>query len=174
MQRVCVSICPSSGAGQLICRPNSVVTTCNVNPIYSSQVTLARLGGVCTPTNTSAEQVLFKTTNLQSKQNFIYVYDSVRISLLVGLGLGLLWVLLVQCFPRGMAGIVTVLAILALGTLGIMSLAGKINGTLPVITLLLGFVLIGIAILFACFLCFYRLRNKLVPIFLDWSVKFFK
>lgn len=73
-----------------------------------------------------------------------------------------------------MAGIVTVLAILALGTLGIMSLAGKINGTLPVITLLLGFVLIGIAILFACFLCFYRLRNKLVPIFLDWSVKFFK
>ena len=174
MQRVCVSICPSAGAGQLICRPNSVVTTCNINSIYSSQVTLARLGGVCTPTNLSAEQVLIKTTNLQSKQNFIYIFDSIKISLLVGLGLGILWVICVQCFPRGMAAAVTVFAILTLGTLGIMALAGKINGTLPVVTLLLGFILVGIAILFACFLCFYRLRNKLVPVFLDWSCKFFR
>ena len=174
MQRVCVSICPTSGASQLICRPNSVVTSCNINPIYPSQVTMARLGGVCTPTNISAEQVLIQTTNLQSKQNFLYIFDSIKISLLVGLGLGILWVLFVQCLPRGIAGVVTVLAILTMGALGIMALAGKINGTLPVVTLLVGFVLIGIAILFACFLCFYQRRNKLVLIFLDWSAKFFK
>jgi len=174
MQRVCVSVCPTSGASQLICRPNSVVNTCTVTPIYPSQVSHFRLGGVCTPTNTSAEQVLIQTTNLQVKQNFVFIFDSVKISLLVGLGLGVLWVLFVQCLPRGVAGVVTILAILALGMLGIMALAGKIAGTLPVVTLLVGFILIGVAIMFACFLCFYRMRNKLVPIFLEWSSKFFK
>lgn len=95
-------------------------------------------------------------------------------SLLIALGLGCLWVLFVQCIPRIMASIATVCAILAVGAIGILALIGKIKGTSPVVTLILGFVLIGIALMFACFLCFYRLRHKLVPIFLDWASKYFK
>ena len=82
--------------------------------------------------------------------------------------------LFVQCFPRAMASVVAVLAILALGFLGILILMGKVTGISTVVTLIVGLVLVGIAVLFAAFLCFYRLRNKLVPIFLDWGTCFLR
>ena len=115
-----------------------------------------------------------QTAHLQDKWNFLNVYDSVRISLLLALGLGVLWMLFVQFFPRLMATVVTVLAIIALGFLGILFLSGKISGIQPWVTLLIGLFLVALAILFACFLCFYRLRNKLIGIFLDWSTVFLK
>jgi uncharacterized membrane protein (DUF4010 family) len=118
--------------------------------------------------------VLAKTANLQAKWNFLYIYDSIKTSLLVALALGCMWVLFVQCLPRGMSAVVTVLSIFTLTVLGVLAFAGKINGASPALTLLTGFLLIGTAVLFACFLCFYRLRNKLISIFLDWSSRFFK
>lgn len=169
-----MTICPTAGSSQLICRPNSVVTSCASNSIYSTTVNFARLGGFCAPTNTTEKNVLIKTANLQSKYNFLQIYDSVRLSLLIALGLGCLWVMFVQCLPRIMSNVATIFAIFAIGAIGIMALIGKISGTSTIVTLVLGLVLIGIALMFACFLCFYRLRHKLVPIFLDWATKFYK
>lgn len=40
--------------------------------------------------------------------------------------------------------------------------------------MLIGITLILIAVLFVFFLCFYRKRNKLISIFLDWSTKYYK
>ena len=82
--------------------------------------------------------------------------------------------ILVQCIPRVMATIVTVLAIIALGCLGVLIMIGKVSGLSNGVRIIIGIVLIGIAILFACFLCFYRLRNRLIAIFLDWSANFMK
>ena len=169
-----MSVCPTAGSVQLICRPNSVVTSCSSNSIYSTTVNFARLGGFCAPTNSTQKSVLVKTANLQSKINFLQIYQSIIWSLLIALGLGCLWVLFVQCIPRIMASIATVCAILAVATIGILAFIGKIQGTSTVVTLVMGFVLLGIALMFACFLCFYRLRHKLVPIFLDWGSKYFK
>lgn len=73
-----------------------------------------------------------------------------------------------------MAAIVPVLAILTLATIGILAFLGKINGTTTGVTLAVGIILLLIAMMFALFMCFYRLRHKLVPIFLDWASKFFK
>ena len=173
-QRVCVSVCPTAGTTQLICRPNSVVTSCNSNTVYSTTVNFAKLGGFCAPTNATQRAVLIKTANLQSKYNFLSIYTSVKISLLVALGLGCLWVLFVQCLPRAMVGVATICAILAIATIAILAFIGKVGGTSTVVTLVVGIILLCIAIMFACFLCFYRRRNKLVPIFLEWSAKFFK
>lgn len=158
----------------MICRPNSVVTTCSSNSIYPSAINFARLGGFCTPTDPTAKATLIKTDNLQAKWNFLYIYDSIRISLLVALVLGCLWVLLVQCMPRAIASIASVLAILALATLGVLVLLGKLHGTSTVVNLVVGFLFLAMALLFACYMCCYRLRGKLVSIFLDWAARFFK
>lgn len=174
MQRVCLAVCPSAGNSFLICRPNSVVTSCNINGIYSATLKYPRLGGFCMPTNATAEAKLFQTANLQNNWNFLYIFDSLRLSLLISLGLGCIWVLFVQCLPRIMANVVTVLAILALGFLGVLAFMGRISGTSQVVNLVVGFILIGIAVLFACFLCFYRMRNKLISIFLEWATRYFK
>ena len=82
--------------------------------------------------------------------------------------------LFVQCLPRAMVGVATICAILAIATIAILAFIGKVGGTSTVVTLMLGIILLCIAIMFACFLCFYRRRNKLLPIFLEWSAKFFK
>lgn len=114
------------------------------------------------------------TANLREKWNFLNIYDSVRISLLLALGLGILWMLFVQFFPRLMSTIVTILAIITIGFLGILFLSGKIAGTQTWVTIFIGLFLVGLAILFACFLCFYRLRNKLIGIFLEWATHFLR
>lgn len=82
--------------------------------------------------------------------------------------------LLVQCFPRAVSTVVTVLAIISLGFLGIIFLSGKVTRVSSWVTVLIGLGLLGVALMFACFLCFYRLRNKLISIFLDWATYFFK
>ena len=169
-----MTICPTAGGTQLICRPNSVVTSCTSNSIYSTTVNFANLGGFCAPTNATQRLLLIKTANLQSKYDFLTIFNSILLSLLIALGLGCVWVLFVQCLPRAMATVATVGAVLVIGTIGVMALMGKITGTTTVVTLIVGIILLGIAVMFACFLCFYRLRHKLVPIFLDWSSRFFK
>jgi hypothetical protein len=73
-----------------------------------------------------------------------------------------------------MVTIATIGAIGAIGTIGILVLLGKVAGASTVVTLIVGVVLIGVAVMFAFYLCCYRLRQKLVPIFLEWGSRFFK
>lgn len=134
----------------------------------------ARLGGFCAPLDSASKEKLMKTANLDQKQNFLHVYDCIRISLLIALGLGMLWILLVQCLPRIMTTIVSVFGIIALAFLGIIFLTGKVAKVSSWITVLIGLALLGTSVMFTCFLCFYRLRNKLIGIFLDWATYFFK
>lgn len=157
-----------------MCRPNSKVPACDINNIYTAQVDFTRLGGFCAPVDSASKDRLMKTANLEQKWNFLNIYDCIRISLLIALGLGLLWMLFVQCLPRVISNIVTVLAIIALAFLGIILLSGKVSRVSSWVTVLLGLSLLGVALLFTCFLCFYRLRNKLISIFLDWATYFFK
>lgn len=169
-----MSRCPNAGDIELICRPNSKVPACDINNIYSSQVDFGRLGGFCAPLDEASKQRLMDTANLNEKWNFLNIYDAIRISLLIAFGLGILWMICVQICPRAMAMIVAILAIISLIVLGIMIWAGKLSGISDWVKIVLGIVLIGIALLFTCFLCFYRLRNKLIGIFLDWATYFFK
>ena len=118
--------------------------------------------------------MLVKTANLEHKWNFLNIYDCVRISLLVALGIGTLWVFLVQCLPRFISNIATPLAILSLGALGVVVLLGNFSAISQPLKYALGFVLIGFAVLFAFFLCFYRRRSELIAIFLDWATRFMR
>ena len=173
-QRVCVSVCPTGDGSPLLCRVNSKVPSCDLAHTYPSDVNFGRLGGFCAPTDVQAQNRLMETANLNSKWNFLNIYDCIRISLLVALGLGVLWMLVVQCIPRVVALVVTVLAILSLLAMGIFVLIGNISNISNTVKIILGVILIGLAVLFSFFLCFYRRRNKLIGIFLDWSTRFMR
>jgi hypothetical protein len=157
-----------------MCRPNSKVPACDINNIYTSQVDFTRLGGFCAPVDSASKDRLMKTANLEQKWNFLNIYDCIRISLLISLGMGIIWMLLVQCIPRAMSAVITVLAIISLAVLGIVFLSGKVTRAGTWVTVLIGVGLLVVALMFACFLCFYRLRNKLISIFLEWATYFLK
>lgn len=77
-----------------------------------------------------------------------------------------------QLAPRFTVGLVSILSILTLGAIGTIILLD--SGIATFWRLLIGITLIVLAVLFVFFLCFYRKRNKLISIFLDWSTKYYK
>jgi hypothetical protein len=93
---------------------------------------------------------------------------------IVSLAIGFFWAQLVQFFPRGMTAIVTVLSILSLTAVGIIVLIDKSETISGLLKISIGGVTITLAILFAFFLCFYRRRNRLTGVFIDWGTKLAK
>ncbi len=167
-------MCPTGDQSPLICRTNSKVPSCDLSRTYPSEVSFGRLGGFCAPVDKASQDVLVQTANLEHKWNFLNIYDCVRLSLLIAVGVGIVWLFFVQCLPRLLATIATPLGILSLGALGVVVLLGNFTAISTAFKYALGFVLIGFALLFAFFLCFYRLRGKLIAIFLDWATRFMR
>jgi hypothetical protein len=156
----------------LSCRVNSKVPSCDINNIYSASINFDRLGGFCAPNDQFAQEKLIKTANLESKWGFLEIYDSVRLCIVIALVVGLFWSQLVQCFPRGMTAIATVLSIVSLGVMGIILLLD--NSGSSILKICVGVILITVAVLFTFFLCFFRKRNRLTGVFIDWSTRLAK
>ncbi len=68
-----------------------------------------------------------------------------------------------------MATIVTFLSILTLGAGGVLLLLDNVASITTVQRIAFGAVFIILAVLFSFFLCFYRKRNRLTAVFLDWA-----
>lgn len=169
--RVCVSTCPSSSDLELTCRPNSKVPSCSSTTIYQSNVGFDRLGGFCTPMDSSAQSLLLRSANLQNNWNFLDIIDTVLISMLISFGIGVIWIILVQLIPRIMAAVAIYLAILTLIGLGILLLVDTSINVSQTLKIIVAILLIILSLLFASYLCFYRKRNSLIGIFLDWGTK---
>lgn len=148
--------------------------SCDLNNIYSASVNFDRLGGFCAPSDEYAQQKLIQTANLNQKWNFLEIYDSVKLSILISLVVGFLWAQLVQFLPRGMTAFVTVLSIVALAALGVIMLIDKSEGVSAVWKVVIAIVTITTAVLFVFFLCFFRRRNRLTGVFIDWATKLVK
>lgn len=102
------------------------------------------------------------------------IYDSVRLSILISLVVGFLWAQFVQFLPRGMTAFVTVLSIISLAAIGVLLLIDKSEGVSAVWKVVIAIVTITTAVLFAFFLCFFRRRNRLTGVFIDWATKLVK
>lgn len=98
----------------------------------------------------------------------------IRISLLIALGIGLVWLVLVHLMPRIMSVASIVFSIIILLVTGAVVFLDRSSGyqNNGLGRILIGTGLIVAAVLFALELCFYRRRIKLTGIFLDWATKF--
>lgn len=114
------------------------------------------------------------TANLNQKWGFLDVYDSIKLSILISLAIGIVWSQLVQCFPRAMTTVVTFLSILSLAGIGVLMLIDHSEGVSQVWKLIIAIVCITVAVMFAFFLCFFRRRHRLTGVFIEWATKLSK
>ena len=101
-------------------------------------------------------------------------YDIVRITLLLALALGIIWMVLVQLLPRVMAGVAIGLASLILLIAGVLLLADNSagwenNGAWRII---IAVFCIFFAIFFFVMLCIYKRRIKIAGVLLRYAAKF--
>jgi hypothetical protein len=119
-QRVCVSVCPNQGDKELICKTNSKVPSCKLNNIYQTSADWERLGGFCGPTDGSLKDKLIDNSGIKEKWTFLNTYDTIRLSLLLALGIGLVWFILVQAIPHAMSAIAIFLSVLVSISIGVL------------------------------------------------------
>lgn len=122
MQRTCVGLCPTGSEVEIQCRTNSKVPNCQSVNIYQTTQQFERLGGFCLPTDDAAREKLIENANLGEKWNFLNTYDVIRICLLIALGVGIIWMILVQIIPKIMAIGAVLLGSLTLLAAGILIL----------------------------------------------------
>ena len=100
-----------------------MVVNCGILNIYQTNQNFERLGGFCLPEDEGAREKLVENANLGNKWRFLNTYDVIRLSLLISLGVGILWTILVQCLPKIMNTVAIVFGSLLLLVAGIILLA---------------------------------------------------
>lgn len=107
--RICLNSCPTSAASTLNCWPTAnIACAANSNPqfqvvIYPTYASRTSLGLYCLPTDPALRTKVLTGAGLQTMFNFVAAYNSIGVSLLCGLGLGLLCILLIGCMPQVMS-----------------------------------------------------------------------
>ena len=96
--------------------------------IYQTRDDVQRLGGFCIPEDSGAANSLINNANLQKKQGFLKTYDIIRLSLVISLIIGIVWVIFVQCMPKVMATAALILGSIILLVSGAILLLDKTKG----------------------------------------------
>jgi hypothetical protein len=78
------------------------------------------LGGFCGPVDDSLKDKLIDNSGIKDKWTFLNTYDTIRLSLLIALGIGLVWFILVQAIPHAMSAIVIFLSVLVSVSIGVL------------------------------------------------------
>ena len=97
------------------------------------------------------------------------VYDSIRLSVIISLAIGILYSAVVQCFPRAIVSFVSVFSIFTLIGIGTLMLLDHSEGVSILWKLVIAIISITVAVMFAFFLCFFRRRHRLTGVFMDWA-----
>ena len=145
----------------------------NVN-IYQTSSQFQRLGGFCAPTDEAARSKLIKNAGLQDKWSFLGTYDVMRISILLSVGVGIFWMVLVQLLPKIMAPTAIFLGSILLLGAGVLLIADKPTGweDRESWRIIIAIFLILFSMLFFSMLCLYRRRIKIVGVLLEYGGKF--
>jgi chromate transport protein ChrA len=70
-----------------------------------------------------------------------------------------------------MTAVVTIFSIIALAAIGIILLLDRSENVSTVAKLIIAIVVLILAVLFSFFLCFFRRRNRLTGVFIDWGTR---
>lgn len=173
--RLCVSSCPTANDTLIECHPTRTLSCSDPRAmLYSSHPEVNRLGGYCIPDDTNTYNKAMYNYNLKEKVNFMRAYDTVRMSVAIALGLGVLMMVFVQCWPRLLGWVVVILAVVAGVVLAVLmivdngpSLAGN-KGLAVAIGVLLVILAVGLALN----LFWLKYSIRISGIFLEYSTRF--
>lgn len=74
--------------------------------VYDSQLEETRLGLFCFPVDTTLKERLLRNGDLYYKYHFLAAYDAIRISFVVAILIGALYVCFVQCCGERLPSII--------------------------------------------------------------------
>ena len=113
------------------------------------------------------------TLNLQHKWDFLNTYDTILISLLTSIAIGLAWFILVQVVPSLMGMFATILAAVVAISIGVLLLVDNPKGleNYFILRLVVSVILFLIAAYIIIFIILYKRRTALMRFFLEWSTK---
>lgn len=173
--RYCVSACPSTGQGLQCSQENlQACSTFGVSQ-YNTEAVVNRLGGFCMPTDQATADRLWNQPQISIKNSILQSIDVILLSLLFGLCIGLIYMVLVACFPKIMIRLVFIGVFLALLFAGIFILAKPISFFHPQVwNILLGVALITTALIFLVYMACNNRELQLAAIFLEHGNTFLK
>lgn len=104
-KRLCVSECPTGHETRLKCWPTDKLScTINSDPdyevsIYPTFAENTRIGLFCLPRDPVLKEKILKSAHLQTRMEFIQIYQTIWISFLITLVLGALYITILSFFP---------------------------------------------------------------------------
>ena len=123
-QKHCLKQCPTAGA-PLRCSDSYPCP--GLMSSYDSVEVINRLGGFCEPRDEAAKQKLWENHILADKASLLGGYDSILISLAIGVCVGIIYLIAMVSLPRMMTYTVFILAFASLLTAAIILIAQPIK-----------------------------------------------
>jgi hypothetical protein len=154
--KYCVAVCPNGG-NSLQCSASHPCP--GISSSYDTQQTLNELGGFCLPTDSILQDKFWSNPLIANKEYLIKGYTAIQLALLLGLCVGILYLVIVILIPKIMTNLAFVLAFTSLITIGILMIKQPIkildySGNFW--NIFFGFLFIIIAIFFVIFYFCYQ------------------
>lgn len=125
------------------------------------------------PKDESSRNILIKNANLGYKWGFLNNYDVIRLSLLLSLLVGVIWMCITQCVPRQVSIAAIFFASCLLVAFGVLFILDNDSGWEgSAWRIVLGSVLIVLGVFFFTMLILYRRRVKITGVLLHYAANF--
>jgi hypothetical protein len=144
---------------------------------YDTRQTMNELGGFCLPIESALEDKFWSNPLIANKEYLIKGYTAIGFALLIGLCVGILYLVAVVLAPKVITNLVFVLAFLALGAVGVLMIVQPINmleysGNFWNVAFGVLFLVVSLCI-FIFYFC-YREEIEVGAIFMAYSNQFLK
>ena len=173
-QKHCLKQCPTAGA-PLRCSDSYPCP--GLMSSYDSVEVINALGGFCDPRDEDAKQKLWENHILADKASLLGGYDSILISLAIGVCVGIIYLIAMVSLPRMMTYTVFILAFASLLTAAIILIAQPIkllSTQTNTWNIILGIFLIMVAVCLLIFFFCYQQEIELGSIFMFYANVFLK
>ena len=154
--RYCVSSCPNVGEPLQCSQENTSKCVAFGGSQYSTQGVVNRLGAFCIAKDQTVANHMWSDPKLSVKSSILNAIDTILLSLLFGLCLGIIYLGLTTCFPKLMVYLVFIGTFITLLFAGIFILARPVRFFNPnVWNILLGIAFIIAALVFLIYMICY-------------------
>lgn len=162
--RHCLKSCPL--AGHLLDCPNAGCST--LVSTYNTVQQINRLGAFCVPTDSSLQSKFWSNPLIANKNLLVNSYDIILLSLLIGIGVGTLYLAFMSCIPKSLTKGVFILTFLALVAAGVMILVLPVQiFSNNLYNIIFASLLLVAGLLFLIYFFCYRREIEVASIFLQ-------
>lgn len=142
---------------------------------YETEGVVNRLGAFCIATDKTVADHMWNSPQISVKNSLLNSFDVILLSLLIGLCIGIIYLVLSLCCPKFIIYLAFIGVFILLMFAGIFVLAKPVRIFDPIgWNVVFGIVLIIVALMFIIYMACYRKELELCGIFMQHAAKFLK